>query len=96
MGRGYPPDKYAVPFTDCLLAMHQDTAFIPQLNQVLQQSSIKGLEQSLLLYHCGNELENRNHMNIALKLYKGAIRTLLGEIKRTRRPKSATPTQGKA
>jgi len=93
MGRACPPEKYAAALADCLLAEYSEATFFAQLNQILRESPIKGLERALLLFRCGEELEGRDYTEIALKLYKAAFQTLLGKLIEARRIKSRTSEQ---
>ncbi|MGB5984829.1 MAG: hypothetical protein WBG37_05940, partial [Desulfobacterales bacterium] len=95
MGRACPPDKYAASLTDCLLAEYPETAFFAQLNQMFQDAQVKSLEKALLLFRCGEEMENRERSKIALKLYKNAFQTLIGELKKARRAKPKPQSQEK-
>jgi len=93
---GYPANKVIFELTESLLKLHSPSKASEELNTLIEAQKLDKKEIGHLLYLFGQEMEKRDHREVALDNYKAAHKLNLAdaEIKKRMDSLAATFTTG--
>ena len=82
--QGFPPDKIASDYIDCLLKLHSPDKVSDYVTDFVADQRISDEASAKIQFHIGRELEKRDHKDPAIDLYKAAekLSPTDGEIKK--------------
>jgi len=70
LGTDYPLSEYMEDFIDCLFGSHSPSRVIDQIDRIINEHKIEGQNQIDISFLLGNEMEKREHMDLALEFYE--------------------------
>jgi len=70
--QGFPPDKIASDYTDCLLKLQSPDKVPDHVVKLVSDQRLDDDAKAKILYHIGREMEKRDHKDPTLDLYKAA------------------------
>jgi type II secretory ATPase GspE/PulE/Tfp pilus assembly ATPase PilB-like protein len=73
-GMDYPPEKIIPEIGACLLRIHSPSKVIKKVENILSKRNLEEKAVAQIKFGLGMEMEKRDHKDVALDLYKSAIK----------------------
>lgn len=87
----FPAVQVVAGLVECLLKRFSPSQIMPEIERIILNVDLPGLNEAVFRYKCGIEMERREHNIIALKLYKTAFITKLRAISAVKRIRECSP-----
>lgn len=87
----FPAVQVVAGLVECLLKRFSPSQIIPEIERIILNVNLSGLNEAVFRYKCGVEMERREHNDIALQLYKTAFVTKLRAVAAVKRAKEYPP-----
>ena len=87
----FPAVQVVAGLVECLLKRFSPSQIMPEIERIILNVNLPGLNEAVFRYKCGIEMERREHNDIALQLYKTAFVKKLRTVAAVKRAKEYPP-----